>query len=181
MVGGRYKKNWAKISEDDAGPRVEILTKKGERIFVSLEDAEIACGYTWYVNKDGYAQTNKNKQPVLLHRILTGAKAGEEVDHRDLNKLNCTKLNLRIVTRTQNMANRVKNCLSKNRYKGVWFNKRTGKWRARIHSRSKRMSSGYFATEEEAARAYDMMARWFYGQYARVNFPENAQESQEKR
>ncbi|MEN6337259.1 MAG: AP2 domain-containing protein [Phycisphaerales bacterium] len=58
------------------------------------------------------------------------------------------------------------------RFKGVWFEKRVGKWRATIHIKGKSIWIGHFATEEEAARAYDRRAVELFGEFARLNFPE---------
>ena len=43
-------------------------------------------------------------------------------------------------------------------YKGVWWNKRESKWRARIRFEGKAIELGHFKEEEEAARAYDKAA-----------------------
>ena len=57
-------------------------------------------------------------------------------------------------------------------YKGV-VRSRNG-WVARIgHEREVRYL-GYFATEEDAARAYDAAARELRGEFARLNFPDAA-------
>ena len=57
---------------------------------------------------------------------------------------------------------------TKSKYYGVT---KTGKkWRMRIAFLGRRASK-VFETEEEAARAYDEMARKIWGEYAKVNFP----------
>jgi hypothetical protein len=46
-------------------------------------------------------------------------------------------------------------------------------WRATIHYRGKQYNMGTFETEEAAARAYDQKAIEFYGNTARLNFPDS--------
>ena len=71
----------------------------------------------------------------------------DELDHingvRDDNRI----INLRSVTRQQNQWNRKTD-------KGYYFNKREGKFRAKIYLDWKEINLGYFNTEEEAKQAY---------------------------
>ena len=58
-----------------------------------------------------------------------------------------------------------------NRFKGVSFVKRLGKFQAYIGSKPKRYL-GVFTSEESAAREYDRVAIEIYGEFARPNFPQ---------
>jgi hypothetical protein len=60
------------------------------------------------------------------------------------------------------------------RYRGVTWNKERRKWRAAISAGGKYRSLGFFADEDEAARAYDDAAWMHYGNQARLNFPASA-------
>jgi hypothetical protein len=64
----------------------------------------------------------------------------------------------------------------KGRYKGV--QKVNDRWRVLIQRRLRGTStvlySQYYATELEAARAYDEAARQIFGKLARLNFPNKA-------
>lgn len=57
-------------------------------------------------------------------------------------------------------------------YKGVGWHSRDQSWRAYISIDRRQISLGYFATEEEAARAYDAAAVEAWGEFAWLNFPE---------
>ena len=170
-TGGPYKKNWAKKSEvyfEKGVPCVEIHTKKGERILVSWRDGALATGFTWHVNKDGYAETMADGRPLTLHRLLMGKRSRMfEVDHRDMDKLNCTRSNIRWATKGQNAANRA---AQKGGYKGVHYVRSTGKWEARMTKDGRRYYSFGHRTKEEAARAYDELARKHHGEFASLNF-----------
>lgn len=114
---------------------------------------------------------------IRMHRQILGLPNGRypEVDHRDLNGLNNQRGNLRLATHSLNRANRRKQRNNTSGFKGVFFNnKRFAKpWYAKIGSDKSgtARSGGFFATAEEAARRYDEMAIEVYGQFARVNFP----------
>ena len=55
-------------------------------------------------------------------------------------------------------------------YKGVA--KRKSRWRARLRFKGKDINLGQFATEVEAAKAYDAAARQYLEQFALLNFPQ---------
>jgi hypothetical protein len=56
-------------------------------------------------------------------------------------------------------------------YKGVSINKPyTNKFRASIQINGEKKHLGYFDTAEDAARSYDIAARIYHGEFARLNF-----------
>ena len=86
----------------------------------------------------------KEKDAVLFHDINTKCHQG---------------LRLNIASKTS-------------RYVGVCQRKdRTKCWRAYINYHRKQYFLGYFETEEEAALAYDKMAKKIYGKTTKLNFP----------
>ncbi len=56
-------------------------------------------------------------------------------------------------------------------FKGVWRDKKTGRFVASIHSNGKHIGLGCFDNAEDAARAYDKAARQYFGEHAYQNFP----------
>jgi hypothetical protein len=102
--------------------------------------------------------------------LNSGYELGLEVDRED-NDGNYTPSNCRLVTRLENQRNRGKpkrRCTS--RFKGVYKRRGRGGWIAGIRHLGNRMQIGEFATEEQAARAYDAKAIEIFGQFARLNF-----------
>lgn len=109
-----------------------------------------------------------------LHRWVLGMRNGDgfEVDHVNRNKLDCTRDNLRVVTRQQNAMNVSLRSDNKSGYKGVCWNSRLKKWHASISYNHAKVSLGYFDRPEDAARAYDKKAHEYSGDFAYLNLHE---------
>lgn len=125
---------------------------------------------TWYAQST-FSSAGK-KQTVKLHRHIIGALPGLEVDHINGDGLDCQRKNLRIVTTQMNSFNRRARAGS-SIYKGVCAGKTSGSWRAQIKANGKNHHIGQFASEIEAAKAYDKKAGEFYGVHAYLNFPDS--------
>lgn len=114
---------------------------------------------------------------LLAHRVIWALAYGEwptdQIDHINGDPSDNRLTNLRLATHSQNMANRRPNANSKHSaFKGVCKALKTGHWTAQINTGGVQCHLGSFETEEDAARAYDAAAVSRYGEYARLNFPE---------
>jgi hypothetical protein len=94
-----------------------------------------------------------------------GYRCGLSIDRKN-NNLGYTPNNCRWVTRHQQNCNRRAQASKLCKYKGV-VHKGT-RWIAQIA----KQYIGTFATEEDAAKAYDAKAKELYGEFACLNFPE---------
>jgi hypothetical protein len=150
----------------------EIPLTNGKVALVSDEDYEWLSKYKWRYHNGYAARTVRTKSgkrtTVLMHREIMNA-TNQEVDHIDGNKLNNTRENLRIATRLDNCRNVNKKRTNTSGYKGVSFDKRRGKWRARIKVNYKEVWLGYFDNKHDAARMYNFWAKDLFGEYARLN------------
>lgn len=147
-----------------------IYTNKNQEILVDDADHMVLNKSTWHINNDGYAMTNiriDNKRKLIsMTSLLIETGKGEEVDHKDLNKLNNQRKNLRKATHGQNRANIPG--WAKSGYKGVY--PQGNKWESAIRKDGKYIYIGSFDTKEEAARAYDEKAKELHGEFAKTNF-----------
>ena len=107
-----------------------------------------------------------------MHRFITSASKGTEVDHINHNTLDNRKSNLRICTRSENQMNaRKRRGPQSSKYKGVYpYPLRTGvKWRVLVTLNTKIVFDCIYDTEEQAAIAYNSEAVKFFGKFAFLN------------
>ena len=141
--------------------------------FIVDGDSDLATQYKWYITPHGYAESTSSvdgkKIHLKLHRLIIGAKNGQQVDHINGNKLDNRKSNLRICTRSGNSANSKIRRNSKTGYKGVHKQTRSGKYEAKIMHNQKSIYISQFRTGLEAAMAYDNAALTLFGSFAKLN------------
>lgn len=142
--------------------------------------------YKWFLDKDGYAKTTLFGEDDLLHQgflhqaifQLSGRilQSEEEIDHKDRDKLNNFDDNLRVCTHAQNAQNREISIKNTSGWKGVGYDKRRKKLSAKIWVNDKPIPLGLFSTKEDAARAYNVAAIKYFGEFAVLNKIENGGE-----
>jgi hypothetical protein len=137
---------------------------------VDEDSFEFLSKYRWYKHPQGYAFTVIDGQVVLMHRLIMKAKKGQYIDHSNRCKMDNRKINLRFCNMSQNCQNRPIISTNSTGYKGIKFDKRRNHWIARIHVNYKEHYLGSFQTKEEAARAYDIAALHFFGEFSYTNF-----------
>jgi hypothetical protein len=126
--------------------------------------------YSFYLHPDGYVIYSSTKDGLngkLLSRVIMGEPEGLEIDHISLNKLDNRRENLRIATTQQNQYNKNKYSNNTSGFKGVSFDKRNQKFRARINIDGKEKFLGYFATAVGAHEEYKRAAIQHNGEFAR--------------
>ncbi len=141
----------------DYDPATGTMTRRGTRIPVGEPTA------------NGYGSIWIGDSSYLTHRLawvwVHGVWPVGDMDHKDGNPRNNALENLRVATRTQNLANRCRN-RGKPWPKGVSPHS-TG-FRARIRHEGKLYNLGTFATVEEASAAYLAKAKELFGEFARA-------------
>ena len=160
----------------------------GRVALVDDTDFELISQYRWFFEErtiDGrrslgpYARANVRLPggrwvTRRMHNLITGIG---NLDHADHNGLNNQRDNLRPANQSQNGGNARPRLSGASAYKGVQRFK-PGRWRARICVNGRQTSLGLFASEEAAARAYDVAALAAWGEFAYLNFPQEAPDGQ---
>jgi len=158
-----------------------IKLTRGKYAIVDLEDFERLNQYRWYCSQSNYAKRsirNKNRKgpkqiEIFMHKVVCPPPKGMVSDHINRNRLDNRKANLRPATWTQNAWNRSSPTRAgKTRYNGIRYYKDTKKWQVRLTIKGRRLSFGCYADEQEAAKAYDAVAKKYHREYAVLNFPE---------
>lgn len=150
------------------------LGKSGLSAKVDDEDFAFINSFWWkadFSSHLAYARTqvHKSKKWIKMHRLIMLACKGEIIDHIDGDGLNNCRSNLRFVSHSQNVKNAGKYKKGGSKYKGVYIQKRTGRFMASIQCDKKRFFVGLFNSEIEAARARDIKAKELHGEFARLN------------
>lgn len=157
-----------------------VLGSGGNYAYVDDEDYEYLNQFSWHLGLNGYAYRNLNinntQEKFYMHheianRMNLQLEWGEEIDHKDRNRLNCRRENLRAASFNQSKMNTTKRRNTSSQYKGVCWNKRVNKWLARINKDGEQYYIGLFNSEIEAAKAYDHYAKLMFDEFAVLNFP----------
>lgn len=142
------------------------LTNRARGIIVDLQDEHLIGLHLFDITTSGYAATQINDKSYYLHKMIL--KTELKGDHKNGNKLDNRRDNIRPATNSQNMMNRGKTCANTSGYKGVFKNKSL--WMARIKVDGKPIYLGSFTSREEAALYYDIAAKKHHGNFANLNF-----------
>lgn len=153
----------------------EIQLTKNKVAIVDDEDfdAIVAMG-KWTAHSKGYAYrfhvTDGQRKCVLMQNVVADrAGMSGRIDHRDRDKLNNRRSNLRTASRSQNGANQERRQNNSSGYKGVAWHRQCEKWCAYIKVDGKRLHLGLFVNLVDAAQAYDRAARKYFGEFACLN------------
>jgi len=168
----------------------EIELTQGQVAIVDDEDYEKLSIFKWCAvldkNTNSFrAWTNDLSKSlcgvstISMSRMVMDFPSGLIVDHINHETLDNRKENLRVCTPYENGLNRNKQLNNKVGYKGVTLKyiskKGKGKrYTATIGQNNKTINLGYYHSEIDAARAYDKKAIELFGEFANLNFPEEA-------
>jgi hypothetical protein len=145
-----------------------LWTVDEEGFLRGVSDGEIACK----VEPTGYrtVRCKPLKRRFGAHRVVFLIVNGYMpvwVDHRNRTKADNRPDNLRASDPQRNAFNRARSRTSNTPFKGITLTARG--WWAVAQAGYVRIPQGPFVTPEEAARAYDELARQHHGEFACTN------------
>lgn len=151
----------------------------GKYALVDDEDYEIVSLFRWRVDHIGYILTQivqsksiEKNIYIYMHRLIANIPLHLFTDHKDLDKLNNQKYNLRQCNTQQNNCNvkiRKKRTAITSRFKGVYWDGSRKKWRAQIRINKILKNLGRYSCEEVAAKIYNDAAIKMHGEFACLN------------
>lgn len=169
--------------QPDGTARVALT--QGQFAIIDMADCRLLGGCSWQASRDHntwYAIGRERGTGIRLrmHRVILDAQPGQQVDHIDGDGLNNRRSNLRFCNHSQNQGNSHLTAGSGTScFRGVSLQGKSRRlpWVAQIKVLGKQTYLGLFATEEEAARAYDTAAKGHFGKFAQLNFPRQGETS----
>jgi hypothetical protein len=151
----------------------QIPLTQNKFTLVDDEDFDFLNQWKWYL-AHGYAvrtQNNYGGKPkqIRMHRIILGTPDGLDTDHKNRDRLDNRRENLRVCNRSQNVANTFVEKQNHTGFKGVSWKTSNKKWVAQIRVNNVVKHLGLFDDIKKAIKSYDLAAKKYFGEFAVTN------------
>ena len=155
----------------------EIQLTKGQFAIIDDDDYEMISKNKWAASHGEvgkiYAVKTLNmgggrRKRIYMHRVIMNAPLDKQVDHKNGNKLDNRRSNLRLCSKNENMRNRQRYSRNTSGSKGVrWYGYNGhSHWVARIVVNRKNIHLGYFDRKIDAVGAYNTAAIRYHKEFA---------------
>lgn len=146
----------------------KIKLTQGKYALVDDADFEWLNQWKW---THGHNEAHRNAgggKWIKMHRLIMDEPEGMVVDHKNNNRLDNRRDNLRICTQQQNTLNSPIRKSNKSGYKDIWWDKSREKWFVQIMCKGKKHTVGRFANIKEAIQARNSRIIELHGDFART-------------
>ncbi|QEG07628.1 homing endonuclease [Salmonella phage SE5] len=134
--------------------------------FIWKDSGEVAG----HLSKSGYIQIKVNSKTYRAHLLawyyVTGEYPIKIIDHKNHKRYDNRWKNLREATHAMNSWNTSLRSDSKSGVKGVCYDERTGRWRARVTVFGKTYGCGYHTSKKAAEAAVRTRRVELHGEFA---------------
>lgn len=159
------------------------LVPSSQGLFAKVDDEDFdnVMQYNWAAEirkNTNYASSNlgrgRGAPRIRLHRFIMNPPSNMQIDHEDLDGLNCQRYNMRLATHKTNGRNTiVPQGENGSGYRGVYKHHYSERWIVRIRDTDgNKIHIGTYPTPIDAAKAYDEAAKKYHGEFATLNFKE---------
>lgn len=174
VANGKYIRNGFKLScgcdklndydlTNDYG--IGYTKNTNQPFYFDIEDYDLISHYVWQEETGGYIVTYVNNERLFMHNLIANSKVRTQ-DHKNGNRKDNRKNNLRYATALENSRNRSIPKNNASGCKGVCLTK-SGKYRAYITVNHKWMSLGTYNSFEEAKEARIKAELKYFGEFMR--------------
>lgn len=160
LINKNKKKIWFPVVFGEG--ILQIPLNKGKFALIDSDDFEKIKNYSWYCDTKGYA---RDRNGIMMHRVIMDCPENKEVDHKDHNVLNNIRGNLRVCTISQNQGNKFLSVRNTSGFKGVSWNKSHNRFSANIAKNGKQHFLGDYDLPEEAHSAYVNVGKILHGEF----------------
>lgn len=128
-------------------------------------------GYFYAYSTDAAKAFGAKQSNMSMAAVVLNLPCGTRIDHANGSTLDNRKSNLRPATASQNSMNKRVRRDSRSGFIGVSA-VGYGRWNAHIRVNGRLLHLGNFASAELAAKARDVASLKYFGEFAKLNFPE---------
>ena len=145
-----------------------IALSQSKVAIVDDGDFEAVSKFKWYCQKANsnryYAKRSTDN--LYLHRFILNPPTHQEIDHINGDSLDCRRSNMRICSHAENMFNKRIYKNNTSGFKGVCPEK--GLWCVQLKKGGQRVFRKYFKDLLDASQAYQRVAFFYHGRFARI-------------
>lgn len=175
MNRGKKKINQYDLTSFDYG--ICYASNTGDKILFDKEDYDKIKGYCWRIDRYGYVvasayntMTGRYNKILKMHQFLMPSESGNVVDHKNGQKYDNQKSNLRICTQKNNAKNHRIYKNNTSGVSGVRWNAKNKNWRVFIGN----INIGSFKDWDAAVAARKAAEEQYFGEYSYDNSRKDA-------